>query len=465
MRILTMFLRVLLLIACISHNSVIFAEEKKVENLPNEEYYKQYQAIVELIDKNYVQEPEKQKMTDAAINGMLSSLDPHSNYLTEEDLEDLLTYTKGEFGGIGVEIMYENGGIKIISTLDDLPAHKAGMKTGDYIVAVNDELVSNIGFYKSVKAMRGDVGTKVNLLVIGQQDAKPREIEITREIVKIVPVKAVLEKNNIAYIRVKTFNEHTTRELKSAVEKLKLESKNNISGIILDLRNNGGGLLNQAVSVTEYFIDSGLVVSTKGKMHTSNQEFFASKHCAKAPNVPLIILINGGSASASEIVAGALQDYKRGLILGTKSFGKGSVQTLLQISDRAAVKLTTSKYYTPSGRSIQAEGIVPDILIEEAKVEFPAKAKDLDKRFSEKSLKNYLKNDTKKPVQESAKSKDDSSKNKLVDKSQKEDSIKNTETSQKDKKDDEQLSELYKTDYQFARAFDVIMGLILSSKK
>jgi len=249
------------------------------------------------------------------------------------------------------------------------------------------------------------------------------------------------------------------------VEKLKLESKNNISGIILDLRNNGGGLLNQAVSVTEYFIDSGLVVSTKGKMHTSNQEFFASKHCAKAPNVPLIILINGGSASASEIVAGALQDYKRGLILGTKSFGKGSVQTLLQISDRAAVKLTTSKYYTPSGRSIQAEGIVPDILIEEAKVEFPAKAKDLDKRFSEKSLKNYLKNDTKKPVQESAKSKDDSSKNKLVDKSQKEDSIKNTETSQKDKKDDEQLSELYKTDYQFARAFDVIMGLILSSKK
>jgi carboxyl-terminal processing protease len=435
-------------------------EDKKIENLPNAEYYKQYEAVVDLIDKNYVQEPpDKQKMTDAALNAMLLELDPHSTYLTGEDLEDLLTHTKGEFGGIGVEIMYENGAIKIISALDDLPAHKANMETGDYIVGVNDEFVSNLGFYKSVKAMRGEPGTKVKLLVIKHDETKPKDIELIRETVKISPVKTSLEKNNVAYVRIKTFNEHTYKELKENIEKLKIDTNNDIKGIILDLRNNGGGLLNQAILVSEYFINNGIVVSTKGKAAGTSQEFFASKNSAKAPNVPMIILINGGSASASEIVAGALQDYKRGLIIGTKSFGKGSVQTLLPINNNAAVKLTTSKYYTPSGRSIQAEGILPDIIIDNAKVEF-SKSSESDKIFSEKSLRGYLKNDTKEKIQNDLKDKNNNKifDKKSVEKNKKPDNINN-------KKNDDELSELYKSDYQFARAFDIIMGLILTNNK
>lgn len=310
-------------------------------------------------------------MIDEAINGMLNSLDPHSSYYTDEDLEDIFTFTKGEFGGIGVEIMYDSGAIKIISPIDDLPAFKAGLKGGDYIVGVNDELVSTLGPNKAIKEMRGTPGTKVKLLIIKEEEAKPQELELTREIVKIKPIKAHLEKNNIAYIRITTFNESTISELKSAVKKLKTESKDDLKGIILDLRNNAGGILDQAIAVSDYFIDSGVIVTTKGRTTSSNSETKANEFSLKAPKIPMIVLINGNSASASEIVAGALQDHKRAIILGTKSFGKGSVQALTQINSRAAVKLTISKYYTPSGRSIQAEGIEPDILIESAKVEYP----------------------------------------------------------------------------------------------
>lgn len=459
--------------------NISFAEEKKTEKEINNkisdlECYKQFQNIFERVNKDYVQEPPKQEMTDAAINGMLNSLDPHSSYFTDEELEDFLNNTKGEFGGIGVEIMYDNGAIKVISPIDDLPAFKAGIAAGDYIVGVNDELVSTLGCNKAVKEMRGAPGTKVKLLVIKEDEAKPRDIEITREIVKIKPVKAHLEKENIAYLRISTFNEHTAAELKSAVKRLKAESKDNINGIILDLRNNPGGLLDQAVAVTEYFIDAGIVVTTKGRTPTSNTELAANKFATKAPKVPLIVLINAGSASASEIVAGALQDHKRALIIGTKSFGKGSVQTLVQISPRAAVKLTTAKYYTPNGRSIQAEGIIPDIVIEPAKVEY-AEVKATEKRFSEASLRNYLKNDT---VKEEIKKVEV----KKLEQDKKEPPIKDDvaksaidskETSKNDgkelerkivKKEEEQFSELYKKDYQFARAYDLIRGLVLSNK-
>nr|WP_253308144.1 S41 family peptidase [Rickettsia endosymbiont of Ceutorhynchus assimilis] len=449
-----MYLRLILLLLFITNFTISFAEEKEEEEVKNtisdQECYKQFQEVFERVNKDYVQVPDKQKMIDEAINGMLNSLDPHSSYFTGEDLEDILTFTEGEFGGIGVEIMYDSGAIKVISPIDDLPAYKAGIKAGDYIVGVNDELVSSLGPNKAVKEMRGAPGTKVKLLVVKEDEAKPQEIEITREIVKIKPVKAHLEKGNIAYIRISTFNKLTISELKDAVKKLKTENKNNIQGIILDLRNNGGGILEQAIAVSEYFIDSGIIVTTKGRTEASNSTVSANRFSPKAPKVPVIILINGGSASASEIVAGALQDHKRALLMGTKSFGKGSVQSLMQISPRAAIKFTIAKYYTPNGRSIQAEGIEPDIIIKPEKIEY-AEEKKLDIRFSESSLKNYLKNDKEKDNDKKA----DSAKNK--------DSKKETKT-KNNKPEEEQLSELYKKDYQFARAYDVIKGLILSNQ-
>lgn len=444
-----MLLRLIIALFFVISSISIFADSKEEATEPenkisNGEAYKQFQDVFERVEKDYVQVPDKQKMIDEAINGMLNSLDPHSSYYTDEDLEDILTFTKGEFGGIGVEIMYDSGAIKIISPIDDLPAFKAGLKGGDYIVGVNNELISSLGPNKAVKEMRGTPGTKVKLLVIKEDEAKPQEIELTREIVKIKPVKAHLEKNNIAYIRITTFNESTISELKTVVKKLKAESKDDIKGIILDLRNNAGGILEQAIAVSDYFIDSGIIVTTKGRTESSNSETRANKFSLKAPKVPMIVLINGNSASASEIVAGALQDHKRAMILGTRSFGKGSVQALTQINPRAAVKLTISKYYTPSGRSIQAEGIEPDILIQPAKVEYP-EIKKIDKRFSESSLKNYLKNDDE---NRSTKDKDSKKETKVKDK----------------KQEEEELSELYKKDYQFARAYDVITGLIINKK-
>lgn len=434
-------LRLILLLILTTIASVKGYAESKVDEivekpknlLTDEEYYKQFRELFEFIDKNYVQIPDKQKMINEAINGMLSALDPHSNYFTDEDLDDLLTFTKGEFGGIGVEILYDKGAFKVISSIDDLPAYKAGIKSGDYIVGVNGELVSSLGHNKGVKEMRGKPGTKVKLLIIKEGETKPQEVDLTREIVKINPVKAHLEKNNIAYIRIITFNELTASELKLAMTKLKKEADNNIKGIILDLRNNVGGILDQAVAVSEYFIDSGLIVTTTGRASSNSIKIEANTFVPKAPKVPIVTLINGSSASASEIVAGALQDHKRALLIGTKSFGKGSVQSLSYIHSGAAVKLTTAKYYTPSGRSIQATGIEPDIIIEPAKVEFPD-SKKLELKFSESSLKNYIKHDVSNDNKEETKS------------------VGNNNN---------ELSKLYKEDYQFARAYDVISALII----
>jgi carboxyl-terminal processing protease len=459
-----------ILMFCLSVTSVVEAGDSKISN---QEFFNQFKEVFERVDRDYVQEPDKQEMVDAAINGMLTSLDPHSGYYTDEDLDDFINQTKGEFGGIGVEVIPDNGVVKVISPIDDLPAHRAGIKAGDYIIGVNDDLVSNLGFNKAVREMRGEPGTKVNLLVINDEETKPRKIEITREIVKIKPVKANLEKGGVAYVRIVTFNENTISELKKAFKQLDTESKDSggIKGIILDLRNNPGGLLDQAVAVSEYFIDSGVVVTTKGRTGSSTSTLTASKFSAKAMNVPMIILINSGSASASEIVAGALQDHKRALVIGTKSFGKGSVQTFMRINQRAAVKITTAKYYTPSGRSIQAEGIEPDITIETAKVEFTDK-KDEFKRFSESSLKNYLKNDKgdatgKEATPQQTKPADNESMKATNKKEEKgKPSKDDKKTTKKDAKNDEdEPSELYKKDYQFARAYDLVRALILSKQK
>jgi carboxyl-terminal processing protease len=427
----------------------------------NRDYYKQFQEVFELVQKNYVEEPDNQKMIDAAINGMLSSLDPHSGYYTDDELEDFINQTKGEFGGIGVEVMYDNGAIKVISPIDDLPADKAGIKAGDYIVGVNDELVSTIGFTKSVKEMRGEPGTKVTLTVIKEDEIKPREVELTREIVKIIPVKSHMEEGGIAYIRIVTFNEHTIGELKKAVNRLESSSKQ-IKGIILDLRNNPGGLLPQAVAVSEYFIDSGTIVTTKGRQEVDRRVFTATKFSTKAPKVPMVVIVNAGSASASEIVAGALQDYKRAIIVGTPSFGKGSVQTFSEVNSRAAIKLTTARYYTPNERSIQAEGIIPDITVEQAKVEYPNHKSD-EKRFSEASLRNYLKNDKKLNADKTAPKQDSNKENKLLDKTVNSD--KKLSENKAKKYENYNYSEQYKNDYQFAKAYDIVRGLILIQKK
>jgi carboxyl-terminal processing protease len=409
----------------------------------NLNYTKEFNTIFEKVSKEYVEEVDKQKMTDSAINGMLTSLDPHSYYFTDDELQDFISQTEGQFGGIGVEIMYEDGAIKIISPIDDLPADKAGIKAGDYIISVEDELVKILGFNKAVKKMRGEPGTKVRLKIAREGLNLPMDLEITREIVKIKAVKFKND-NNIAYVRISTFNENTIDELKKAFNELTQKTK--LEGIILDLRNNPGGLMDQAIKVTEYFIESGTIVSTKGRNASNNSTFSANIFADKAPKINTVVLINSGSASASEIVAGALQDHKRAIILGTKSFGKGSVQTFVKLNERSGMKLTTAKYYTPKERCIQAEGIEPDIKVELAKVEY-SNPEDEDKKFFEKSYQNHLKGskETKKEQSDGASEKS-----------------KKTESKSKDTK--EELSDLYKKDYQYARAFDLLKSLNIISK-
>lgn len=434
-------------------------EDRKPENKhPNRYYYKQFQDAFERIQRDYVQEPDYQEMVDEAINGMLKSLDPYSGYYTDEDLEFFLDQTDGEFGGIGVEIIPDAGAVKIITPIDDLPAYNSGIRAGDYIIGVNGELVSNMGFNKAVQEMRGEPGTKLNLLIIKEDEDKPREIELTREIVKIKPIKYEIEYDDlgfIGYIRIVAFNSRTATELKKAVKDIQKKAeiaKTRLAGIILDVRSNPGGLLDQAQLIAEYFIDEGVIVTAKGKKKDHEIILTASRFTEKAPNVPVVVLINSGTASASEIVAGALQDHNRAIILGTTSFGKGLVQTFTQVNKRAAVKLTTQKYYTPSGRSINAKGIEPDIYIEPAKVQF-SEREEVEKKFTSSSIKRYLQKynkDEKNSIYK--KDKDSSKKKKVVDEND-------------FKKPEHEMSQKYKDDYQYARAHDLIRGLILNENK
>ncbi len=441
----------LILIICFSASC--FAIDKQTDKVPNnkypdEVYFKQFQDVFKKIEQDYMKVPNKQEMTDEAIDGMLKSLDPYSGYFTDDDLKFFKDQTDGAFGGIGVEIVYDNGAVKVISPIDDLPAYRAGIKAGDLIIGVNGKLVSNMGFNKSVKEMRGKPGTKLSLLVVKVDEHITKEVELKREIVKIKPIKFEIEQNDdvaIAYVRIVTFNQQTITELKNTVKKIQgqLQQKDKkLEGIILDVRNNPGGLLTQAVAVSEYFIDHGTIVSIRGRDGKNSTTTSAGRFVEKAPNVPMVVLINAGTASAAEIVSGALQDHKRAIIIGTTSFGKGLVQTFAQINKRAAVKLTTAKYYTPSGRSINAKGIMPDIFIENAKVEFAKKEKE-KKAFTSSSVKEYLK------------------------KYNNEDALDGKDKEQdKEKKDKKKnLSEKYKNDYQYARGYDLIRGLVISNRK
>ncbi|WP_428685871.1 S41 family peptidase [Reyranella sp.] len=348
--------------------------------------------VLERIRRDYVEPVEEKQLIENAINGMLSALDPHSSYMNPKSYKDMQVQTKGEFGGLGIEVTMDNGVIKVVSPIDDTPASKAGIQPGDLIFALDGEPVQGLTLQEAVEKMRGKVGAPIKVSI--RRGAKdPFDVTLTRETIKVKPVKFRLEGGDIGYIRVTSFTEQTTPGVLDAVEKLKKEAGNKLKGYIIDLRNNPGGLLDQAIAMSDAFLDKGEIVSVKARKNDDVQRWNA-KPGDVAGGLPIVVLMNGGSASASEIVAGALQDHRRAIILGTRSFGKGSVQTIMQVTGGGAIRLTTALYFTPSGRSIQKEGIKPDIEVE------PAKIENIQQRssFREENLRRSITNPNDKPV-------------------------------------------------------------------
>src|ERR1700738_3063109 len=334
------------------------------------ETYKQlnlFGEVFERVRSEYVDDVSDNSLVESAINGMLTSLDPHSNYLNTKNFNDMKVQTRGEFGGLGIEVSMENGLVKVVSPIDDTPAARAGLKPGDLITHLDGDPVQGMTLPEAVEKMRGLIGSEIKL-TIRREGKDPFDVKLTRATIKIQSVRSHLEGDTIGYIRVTSFNEQTDVGLNNAMKNLKQQAGNKLSGVILDLRNNPGGLLDQAVAVSDAFLDKGEIVSTRGRRSEDAQRYNARPGDI-ASGLPVAVLINGGSASASEIVAGALQDHHRAILLGTKSFGKGSVQTIIPLPGHGAMRLTTARYYTPSGRSIQAKGIDPDIVVEAAKIE------------------------------------------------------------------------------------------------
>ena len=319
--------------------------------------------VLEKINKEYVNEVDQSKSMDAAINGLLQSLDPYSAYMTPESFEGMQTETSGKFGGLGIEVGMESGVVKVITPIDDTPASKAGLKAGDYIVKINDTQVQGKSLMEAVDLMRGPVGSSIKITVRRVGVKKALIFNITREIIQVQSVKSQLIDNNIGYIRLTSFNENSSQQIKQKVNKLNKNDK--LKGYILDLRNNPGGLLSQAIKITDFFLENGEIVSTKSRKTSENRKWFAKKGDLTNGKT-LIVLINYGSASASEIVAGALKDHKRAIILGENSYGKGSVQSIIPLKNRGAIRLTIAKYYLPSGESISEVGVTPDIEVVES---------------------------------------------------------------------------------------------------
>ena len=326
-----------------------------------------FSEVLEKIQDEYVDEIDQSEVMDSAINGVLQSLDPYSAYLNPEIFEEMQTETSGEFGGLGIEVSMEAGVVKVISPIDDTPASKAGVKSGDYIVKINGEQVQGKTLMEAVNLMRGPVGTVIEITIRRKGLKKAKNFKITREIIEIKSVVSKLIDNEIGYLRLRAFNENSGNQLKKEI--IKFEKRRNLVGYIFDLRNNPGGLLSQAVKITDFFLNDGEIVSTKGRRTKENRKFFAQKG-DKIKGKPLIVLINNGSASAAEIVAGALQDQKRAILLGETTYGKGSVQSIIPLKNRGAIRLTISKYYLPSGKSISEIGVSPDIFVEEEDEEF-----------------------------------------------------------------------------------------------
>jgi carboxyl-terminal processing protease len=326
-----------------------------------------FSEVLETIQNEYVEDVDQAEAMESAINGLLQSLDPYSSYMNQETFEESQSETSGEFGGLGIEVSMEAGVVKVITPIDDTPAARAGIKAGDYIVKINAEQVRGKTLMEAVNLMRGPVGTSIEITVRRKGLKKAKIFKITREIIEIKSVISKLIDNKVGYLRLRAFNQNSSDQLKKEISKIEKNKK--LVGYILDLRNNPGGLLTQAIEISDFFLDDGEIVSTKGRKNKENRKFFARKG-DRIKGKPLIVLINNGSASASEIVAGALQDQKRAVLLGEATFGKGSVQSIIPLKNKGALRLTISKYYLPSGKSISGVGVVPDIKIEEKGEEF-----------------------------------------------------------------------------------------------
>ncbi|MDX9861376.1 MAG: S41 family peptidase [Rhodospirillales bacterium] len=391
--------------------------------------------VFERVRSDYVEEPTDEQLVEAAITGMLSALDPHSSYLNPKSFREMQVQTRGEFGGLGIEVTMENGLVKVVAPIDDTPAFRAGIEAGDIITHLDDEPIMGLTLDEAVKRMRGKVGSDIKL-TIRRGSSDPFEVTLTRAVIKIQSVRSRLE-GKIGYVRVTQFNEQAKAGIETAVEKFYGEVGDDLQGLVLDLRNNPGGLLDQAVGVSDLFLDKGEIVSTRSRRPEDTQRFNARPGDV-AKGLPMVVLINTGSASASEIVAGALQDHGRALILGTKSFGKGSVQTIIPLAaGRGAMKLTTARYFTPSGRSIQQVGITPDIEVRQAHIE----ADVLPERRREADLRGALKNGDEAP--EAGPEADPEAEPQAA----------------------APAEETASEDYQLARAFDLLRGISLYSSR
>ena len=426
-------------------------------NSPNSELYRQldlFGDVFERVRSDYVEKPDDTVLIESAINGMLAALDPHSSYMSPKNYRDMQVQTRGEFGGLGIEVTMENGVIKVVSPIDDTPASKAGVQAGDLIFALDGEPVQGLTLQEAVEKMRGKVGTPIKIS-IRRAGKDPFDVTLTRDTIKVKPVKYRLEGGDIGYIRVTSFTEQTTPGVLDAVEKLKKEAGNKLKGYILDLRNNPGGLLDQAIALSDAFLDKGEIVSVKARKNDDVQRWNA-KPGDVANGLPIVVLVNGGSASASEIVAGALQDHRRAIILGTRSFGKGSVQTIMQVTGGGAIRLTTALYFTPSGRSIQKEGIKPDIEVE------PAKIENIQQRssFREENLRRSITNpnDKSEPAKPEAKPEAGKPEAGKPPADKKDDKAATTAPTDPDEPPKEQAA-----DYQLLRAADLLRGISLYS--
>ncbi len=405
--------------------------------------------VLELVSEDYVETVDEKELIQAAINGMLLSLDPHSSYLNADNFRDVQVQTKGEFGGLGIEVTMENGLVKVVSPIDDTPAHRAGIKPGDLITHLDDEPILGMTLSEAVDKMRGEVDTDI-ILTIRRGDEYPLEIPITRDVIRIQSVRSNLE-DEIGYIRITTFNEQAYEGLKDAIKDLEQQTDGKLKGLVLDLRNNPGGLLEQAVNISDAFLERGEIVSTRGRRKDDAQRFNA-RDGDLMNGLPMVVLINGGSASASEIVAGALQDHRRAIIMGMPSFGKGSVQTIVPMGPQGAIRLTTARYYTPSGQSIQATGITPDITVEEARIEKIESAS----RQKEADLRGALENEN----NENENNENETSENSGQDTRSSNDDPPTDQTSQMQEEQERQ-----EADYQLSRAFDLLRGIILLEER
>jgi carboxyl-terminal processing protease len=361
----------------------------------NSEIYRQldlFGEVLERVRSDYVEKPEDPKLIEAAINGMLTALDPHSAYLNPKHFRDMQVQTRGEFGGLGIEVTMENGVVKVVAPIDDTPASRAGLMSGDLITHLDKEQILGLTLQEAVEKMRGPVNSPITLTILRKGTEDPFEVKVVRDVIHINPVKYSAEGEDVGYIRLTTFNEQTTANLQKAVEDLKKQLGPKLKGYIVDLRNNPGGLLDQAISVSDAFLDQGAIVLTRGRNLEETQRSNARPGDI-TDGQKLVVLINGGSASASEIVAGALQDHHRATVVGTRSFGKGSVQTIIPLGSNGALRLTTARYYTPSGRSIQAKGIDPEIVVEEELPDELKQKAEAQGTRGEANLRGHLKGD------------------------------------------------------------------------